>query len=162
MPTLLFVCTANRFRSPLAAHYFQNKMDERNSLRNLTISSAGTWTKDGQKATREAELIANEAGLSLEAHRSREVTDTILQEADLILVMEAGHKEAISSEFPAVASRIRLLSNVTIGVGFDIPDPYSTPEPAERIAKEIFKLLDQGYQRIVELAFQMCEKEVGE
>ncbi len=162
MPKLLFVCTANRFRSPLAAHYFQNKINGIDRLFSLTISSAGTWTKDRQPATREAEQIAKETGFLLAGHQSREVTESILMESNLILVMESGHKEAISSEFPAVAGRIRLLSNATIGVAFDIPDPYSTPEPPERIAKEIFKLLDQGFESIVDLVFQMSENRPSE
>lgn len=154
MPKILFVCTANRFRSPLSAHYLQSKIKNYESLADWTISSAGTWTIDGQPATSEAERLAQEAGLSLAEHQSREVTDAILMDSDLILVMESGHKEAISTEFPAVADRVRLLSYAAIGVAFDIPDPYSTPEPAERVAKEIFKLLDQGFERIINMVLQ--------
>jgi len=154
MTKILFVCTANRFRSPLAAYYFQNLLEKDEHAEDIVVESAGTWTRDGLPATGDAQELAATMGISLSQHRSREVTNPILQSADLILVMETGQKEAIVHEFPSTKDRIFLLSEVVTKVEFDIADPYMTEESPERIAKEIFQLIKKGYDRIIKFAIE--------
>jgi protein-tyrosine phosphatase len=73
-------------------------------------------------------------------------------EADLILVMTSGHREAIQAEFPAVAGRVHLLSQMA-GRAYDIPDPYGgTPGDYDASADEIHGLIEAGMARIIELA----------
>ena len=158
MPSILFVCTANRFRSPLAAIYFAQKVVQRGDDQDFRISSAGTWTVSGEPATSKAVELGKAHDLNLSLHKSRVLTSELLSKADLVLVMESGHQEAIIHEFPAMKNKTLLL---TEAVGFppaDVPDPYSTSEPAVQVANEIISLIDSGYQKIIDLAWELTRE----
>jgi len=126
-------------------------------IENLQISSAGTWTKDGQPATPDAIKLAESQQLDLTPHRSREITQEILNQSDLIIVMGSGHKEAITHEFPDCKERVFLLTEAVGEPPSDIPDPYYTDEPADIVAGEIFELIEQGFENIITLANQISE-----
>ena len=152
MPSILFVCTANRFRSPIAAIHFAREVVRHADDQEITVSSAGTWAAAGQPATSEAVEQAKQYSLNLSLHRSRPVTREILSQADLIIVMENNHKEAITQEFPIIADRVYLLTEVVDGTRNDIPDPHMTRESPKVIAREIISLINRGYDQIIELA----------
>ena len=158
MPSILFICTANRFRSPLAALYFAREVVRHNDDQDFQISSAGVWTRDGLPATDDVIEFAEEFSINLSFHKSRAVSDQILSNADLILVMESGQKEAITQEFPSIKKRIFLLSEAVGYSPYDIPDPYKSKEPYEHIGGEIIQLLDQGYEKITQLAYELDQK----
>ena len=151
MPSILFVCTANRFRSPIAAISFAREVVKRNDDHHLNISSAGTWTVNDLPATNEAQKEAEMYGLNLSLHKSRVITEKILSQADLILVMEHNHKEAITQEFPFTANKVFLLAEAANGLPYDIPDPYGTDEPPDVVAQEIIEMINRGYGKILEL-----------
>jgi protein-tyrosine-phosphatase len=76
----------------------------------------------------------------------------MLKTADLILCMETGHVEALQAEFPRYADKIYLLSQM-IGKRFSISDPYGGPlDGYQSMAKEITNIIDEGLERIIELA----------
>jgi protein-tyrosine-phosphatase len=155
MSSILFVCTANRFRSPLAASYFSRMLVQKKDHHGIRVSSAGTWTQSGLPATTDAQNLAAKVGLDLSEHQSRLIEEEVLSDSDLVLVMDSGHKEAIRHEFPSIAQKVYLLSEVAIGVSFDIADPYTTSEPPNVVAREIFELIDDGYERILSLAWKL-------
>jgi protein-tyrosine-phosphatase len=154
----LFVCTANQFRSALAEVYFKYLLDQDPSNQPVLVESAGTWAWDGAQATSDAQIIAEKIGLSLSEHLSREVSAIILGDADLILVMESGHKEAILQEFPLVSDRVYLLSEVIRGLAFNIPDPYVTGESPYLIGNELIALIKEGYAKILQFANNLTGK----
>lgn len=159
MPSILFVCTANRFRSPIAAIHFARQVVLHGDDQEISVSSAGTWTVEGQPVTLDASILAEEYGLNLSLHKSRPLTKDILSREDLILVMEHSHKEAILLEFPFASNRVLLLSEAANGSPNDIPDPYVDDELPEVIAKEIIEMIDRGYDRIVQLAMKNDQQE---
>ena len=161
MPSILFVCTANRFRSPIAAIYFAQKVVQQGDDQDFQISSAGTWTVSGQPATPNAVELGEAYDLNLSLHKSRLLTGEILSKADLVLVMEAGHKEAILHEFPSSKQRVFLLTEAVGLHPVNIPDPYSTTEPAPRVAEEIIELIDLGYQDLIDLAWEKAQDHQG-
>ena len=122
-PSLLFVCTANICRSPMAEgifkHLLENKVD---NWKEWKIESAGTWTNRGNPAAQKAIEVMADRGIDLRSHTSRPITHIPLNRYRLILVMEAGQKEAIRIEFPQVASRTYMLSEM-IGEFKNIEDP---------------------------------------
>ena len=152
MANILFVCTANRFRSPLAALYFARELVRHGDDQDVRVSSAGTWTIPERPATPEVIAFAKSLGLNLSMHKSRVVSKRILSDADLVVVMESGHKESLSNEFPATSDQIYLLSDIIQGVSYDIPDPYTGDEKIEDIANEIIALIDKGYEKFITLA----------
>jgi protein-tyrosine-phosphatase len=153
MKRILFICTANQIRSPLAAAAFQALARERGQAAEWQVSSAGTWAEAGFPASERAKEAARKLGFeALEAHRSRPVSPALLESADLVIVMERNQKEALSAEFPAQAGKIHLLAAFAPGPGYDIPDPGLGQVDAEDVAREIGAILRRGYAKIEQAA----------
>jgi protein-tyrosine-phosphatase len=93
---LLFVCTGNTCRSPIAAAIARQVAEER-GLSDLEIASAGTSAAEGQPASDGAVLVALERQLDLTTHRARQLTPEHVDAADLILVMGPHHLERVEA-----------------------------------------------------------------
>ncbi|MDX9992338.1 MAG: hypothetical protein RBS68_09845 [Anaerolineales bacterium] len=149
MPSILFVCTANLFRSPLAAACFTRKYRSLGWQSAWQISSAGTWTLPGRPALPAAIQAAQRLGFSLASHRSRPLTAAMVSVQDLIVVMESGQKEALQAEFSIFERRVFLLSELADGRIEDVPDPVANPDiPAFEIATQIQERLGRGFYRL--------------
>jgi len=153
MASVLFVCTANLYRSPLAAAFLRDALKDVPDGKAWVIDSAGTWTKSGRPIHSQTIEDARRFGLDVRTHRSRQVNAELLSRHDLILVMETGHKEALEIEFPDQANKIHLLSEVVDGRTYDIPDPFSLEWKHDRdIANELHRIITRGYKKIFALA----------
>jgi protein-tyrosine phosphatase len=159
MPSVLFVCTANQFRSPIAAACFSKLIEREGQAKRWRVESAGTWTENGMGAPAIAIQVADSLGLAgLEDHLTRQLDGVLLAQFDLVIVMEMGQKEAICIEFPSICSRFYLLSEIVDGIHYDIPDPDGagvTPADAGAI---LFDLLSRGREKIQKLAESLCRK----
>ncbi len=114
--SVLFVCTGNTCRSPMAERIFVKLAREAGLP--WTASSAGTHAAPGMPLTRAAIAALSERGLDGSEHRARPVDAAMLAAADAVFVMEAAQRERLASRFPAFASKIALL-----GESSDIEDP---------------------------------------
>ena len=158
MTELLFVCTSNKFRSPLAAAYFLKKIKENSSFiknpeENWHVSSAGTWTEEGQPVAPYLLERAYEMGLDLSAHRTREVTAEMLSAADLIFVMEKNHREMLIIEFPESAKKIFLLGELSDPRFPEIPDPaFLNLKDSEGVIQTITSDIDHNFLKIIRMA----------
>lgn len=118
------------------------------------IESAGTWTKPNRPPMPNAQQTMKRRNLDISQHRSRTVNREMLNQFHLILTMESGHKEALQVEFPEVARRVFMLSEM-IGTQKNIPDPIGgQPDAYEKTASTIENMLQSGCQKIIELARQ--------
>jgi protein-tyrosine-phosphatase len=150
MRSVLFVCTANICRSPMAMALWRAKVGL--SGAEWRIESAGTWAMDGQQAAVGAQSVLREIGLDVTSHRSRTVSSEMLLSFNLILTMERGHKEALCVEFPTIARDVYMLSEM-IDAMYDIQDPIGGSESDFRgTLREIDNILTAGSERINLLA----------
>lgn len=152
MFSVLFVCTGNQFRSPIAAEIFRNQLMQDGRIHEWKVSSAGTWTSNGRKLPVVALELARSFGLDLSRHLTRMIDASILEEADLILVMENGHKESIQVEFPFTRKKVFLLSQVLEGEASEIPDPSKAVDDAKNIIREMIDMIHKGINNIYLLA----------
>jgi protein-tyrosine-phosphatase len=154
MLSILFVCTGNRCRSPLAAAIFSNRLREKNLIDAWCVESAGTWTQSGLSADPLAQKAAQEIGLDLQDHCTRSIDQISLDRFDLIVVMEEGHKEALSVEFPDCAGKIHLLTFLADEIE-GVPDPAGEDFTFHlETARELVKLIDTAFARICEMTVQ--------
>ena len=153
MTSILFVCLANRYRSPLAAAFFVKCLEKVADRGNWAVGSAGTWAQPGLPPDSRALHDAHDRDLDIKSHRSRQVSAVLLSQSNLVLVMEAGQKEALQIEFPSEREKIFLLSEAAEGVSYDIPDPFGPDgETHQEIADELYELIKRGFVNICNLA----------
>ena len=123
MKRILFVCTVNICRSPMAEALTRAKIQESLSS-DLEISSAGTYAWRDQPASSLAIEVLEEAGIDLSAHRSRELSGELIESADLIVAMTGEHKEEVIRISPDSESRVIILGELDDRRGNpDIMDP---------------------------------------
>src|SRR5262245_13690372 len=107
--TVLFVCTGNTCRSPLAEAVCKRLLAERLGCRvselparGYVIESAGVATWGGMPASPEAESAGRSVGADLSGHRSRPVDPALLARATDVIAMTAGHAAVLGARFPDV------------------------------------------------------------
>jgi protein-tyrosine-phosphatase len=152
MPNVIFVCTANICRSPVAEALFADWLRQQPDAQAWQVSSAGTWAANGVAASAFSCEVLGERGLDISRHRARRVDRGMVAAADLVLCMTRSQQEAMQADFPEFAARIQLLSAMS-GPAYDIADPYGGPRQGyvEMVA-EIAHLLAAGRPRIMALA----------
>jgi protein-tyrosine-phosphatase len=93
---ILFVCTGNTCRSPMAEAVARKMASER-GLADVEVGSAGTSAWDGAPASDGALLVGMERALDLSGHRARQLTRELVAEQDLIFAMGPHHLERIEA-----------------------------------------------------------------
>lgn len=154
MPAILFVCTGNLYRSPLAEAFFRGRL-RAHQTGNWVVASAGTWTTPGQPSPSIVVRAAEKFGASLENHRAQLVSADLLSRFDLVLVMERGQKEALDYEFPSASHKIHLLSQAVDHMDYDIADPLTSGQQIYSLADDLHKLIGRGYVAICGLALEL-------
>lgn len=142
MTHILFLCTGNTCRSPMAKCLMED-MCQRQGLP-VTCDSAGLIAFPGVPASPGAQRAMAARGLSLRGHRAKRINATLAQKADVVLCMTPAHKHEFSLRFPNLA-----------GKAVTFPQPVSDPfggsdtlyvQTAEQLASQLIKWL--GEQQI--------------
>ena len=137
----------------------RRKLERLDRAHEFRAASAGVWTVDGRPATESATMVMAEMGIDIRGHRSRLLTERIVENAALILTMTLSHAEAVRAEFPEHENRVFLLSEV-VGYDYDIVDPIGgSLLDYEETAQEIEALIETGYERMMQWIEQLA---VGE
>jgi protein-tyrosine-phosphatase len=108
MPHIVFVCTGNICRSPMAEGYMRHKC-KKESRHDITVSSMGIQGLNDYSATEFAQQVCKEDGFDILSHKARYLVGDELQQADLILCMEPVHKKFIQTFFPWLHKKVFLL-----------------------------------------------------
>lgn len=131
MQNILTVCIGNICRSPVAEAMLKVAFPEKN------IWSAGIAALEGHPADDTAQSIASEHGLDLSAHRAQQLTSYMCTQADLILVMETGHKQEIEQLYPFTRGKVHCLGHMGPGKQVEIADPYRKDRAAFELSHQL-------------------------
>ncbi len=137
---ILFVCTGNTCRSPMAEVICRKMIADRlgcplNELgdHGVIVMSAGISAMMGARPSPEAVNVVANDGLQLADHESQPLTTQLVRHADLIWTMTRAHRHAIVGQWPEASSRTMVL-----GGDVDVADPIGGPvEYYERCAEQI-------------------------
>jgi len=138
MKNILFVCTGNICRSPMAEGLLRHMTARRGDVR---VASAGLGAMDGQRPSLHAvEALARE-GIDISGHRSQPVSAALLQRADFVFTMTRDHRDMLLLLFPEAGAKIRLLRAAVAAKGGrpDVYDPIGGSFATYETCKEEIK-----------------------
>jgi protein-tyrosine-phosphatase len=149
MKTILFVCTANICRSPMAAALMHKRIAEWGLADQVEVQSAGMWARDGERASDGATMVLGRRGISLQEHRSQMMTSELLEAASIVLVMEEEHRRSLFYLDPKHLRKVFLLTEM-VGHSEEIADPYGGPlEGYAETADQLDRLIGDGLPMIL-------------
>lgn len=142
MKRILFVCTGNTCRSPMAEAILKNKKVE-----GIEVRSAGVFAAAGERASAHAQTVLNQNKIP-HNHSSSLLTGEIVEWTELILTMTASHKQAVLRHYPEAASKVFTLKEFSgVEVHKDVVDPFGGNLA---IYEETYKELDHLIDKVID------------
>ena len=138
MRKIVFVCTGNTCRSPMAEGLFR-VLAEKYGLKDVECTSCGLSAFTGMPATDHAVEAAAAYGADISSHRSRPITEYLLSQGDLFVCMTKQHAAQLAPYLPPEKLCV---------LGDGIPDPFGgTREEYEKCAAAIYAALETEIQK---------------
>ncbi len=146
---IVFVCTGNTCRSPMAEGALRAMIPDCRADR-VEIGSAGIAAVPGKRVTPLAAEVAARRGIDLASGRSRPFTEELARRADLIICMESSHRSAAEAVARGGRGKVVLLQDFLPPsdpmFGKDIPDPFGgSMEEYEETFHRIRRALESGW-----------------
>jgi len=150
MKNILFVCTGNTCRSPMAEALFRSILEAEGYDNEYECSSAGVYAFEGDSSTVEAIETMKKYGLDISEHYARILDYEMIQNAYIILTMTKDHKRMILDVYPEAADKVFTLKEFAgyTEDDWDISDPFGFDVDvyeacAEEIETVLLKILDR-------------------
>ncbi len=169
MPTILFVCTGNTCRSPMAEYLLKNMLNKE-EIKDWQVKSAGIHALPGTDINDKTQKVLAEEGITVENHASNTLSSQLIDEADIIFTMTAAHKSYLLNEIKE-KDKIFTLKEFLNKNEKDISDPYGQSlkiyrqlkEELQNLLPQLFKKLDQyfakkGFSRKIKNNINRSEK----
>jgi protein-tyrosine phosphatase len=156
---VLLVCTGNTCRSPLAAAALRRALGD--DADRVEVRSAGTAAFDGSPASSASRIVARQAGLDLEGHRSRRLSRELLLGVDLVLLMDPRDRDVVRQLDPEAADQAFGLADFgrEPPTGEVVPDPFGASTEAY---EETLHRIEGHLARVVPyIRAELREREVG-
>jgi protein-tyrosine phosphatase len=146
---ILFVCTGNICRSPLAHGLMEHAIRHHGLQASLTVDSAGTHARTGLPPDPLAVAVAAEYGIDLSQQRSRLLREEDFAEFDWLIALDLGHLDHLRFMCPAqLTPTIQLLlAGMAGGADAEVPDPYGRERAEFEFAA---RLIDIGTRRLLD------------
>lgn len=132
---ILVVCVGNICRSPMAEALLKRDLREQDGF---AVESAGLGALVGHPASEYSQELMVELGLDISEHRARQIHPDMVRDADLVLVMEAGHKRAIDDADPTARGKVYRLAEWQ---DRNIADPY---RQSKAVFADVLEDIEEG------------------
>ncbi|MGE7914270.1 low molecular weight protein arginine phosphatase [Lysinibacillus xylanilyticus] len=143
---ILFVCTGNTCRSPMAEVILKHK-----KIGHIEVRSAGIYAMPNAKMSAHAQQVLNEANMTHQ-HLATQLSITEMEWADLILTMTTAHKDTIIANYPRAEQKVFTLKEYTSeGSIGNVVDPYGG-------SKEIYEITFAELKELVERLVKKLEE----
>jgi protein-tyrosine-phosphatase len=151
---VLFVCTGNICRSPMAEALFRDLVKDRSDYK---VGSAGVAAMPGQPASQHTADILKERGIDVKGFRSRPLTQELIRSATHIFTMAGHHLEILEMDFPEAAEKAYLVSEFCADDrlrGEDVHDPIGmgrraydeTRDSLEKMLPSVLAFIDKTWK----------------
>lgn len=126
---VIIVCTANICRSPMAEGLLAHALAAQASpLKDIKVISAGVATRPGEPVSENSVVALRKVGIDISQHRSRTLSQQMLNEALLVLCMTESHRSLIQLQAAPVPARLHLFREfLPLPAAQEIADPYGGP-----------------------------------
>ncbi len=135
MKTILFVCTGNTCRSPMAEAMMRELLKGREDW---NVLSAGVSAFKGATASPFAASALAELGIHLNSFRSQQLTEELLENSSHVFTMTRNHQRLIESLFPSHSNKVQLVGRFTKSQG-DVPDPMGQGPATYKRCRDVIK-----------------------